>query len=253
ARKVSRVDGGKQFRGLEVTDARHIGSALSLKWVNPSTMTAAINSEEWKRVFQLIRDTNNIPNNNVPEGEFGKGDDMFIKSQTVAMLPGWASGTSIKLEDAFNKGKVFNWDLVSLPNFKDALGTGREYDIQALLLSDTSKNKDQAFDVIQFLTSEYVQSIVTAKGKISAINTPEMQKKYANDLNSFKGKHISSIFMSKSAKLNPPTDFDAIVISNLGAITKRLVTTNDDINTAMREQEELANKQIEDEKRLLKK
>ncbi|MDF2722805.1 MAG: family 1 extracellular solute-binding protein, partial [Paenibacillus sp.] len=33
ARKVSRVDGGKQFRGLEVTDARHIGSALSLKWV----------------------------------------------------------------------------------------------------------------------------------------------------------------------------------------------------------------------------
>ncbi|RKN84905.1 ABC transporter substrate-binding protein [Paenibacillus ginsengarvi] len=252
ARKIARVDGGKQFRGLEVTDARHLGSALSLPWVNPANMTASINTDGWKRVFQLIRDTNNIPNNNVPAEEYGKGDDSFIKFQSVAMLPGWASGTSIKLEDAFKKGTVFNWDIVSLPNFKDSLGTGREYDIQALMLSDTSKHKDQAFDVIQFLTSEYVQSIVTAKGKISAINTPEMQKKYASDLGSFKGKNIAGIFKTKSAKLNPPTEFDAIVISSLGAITKRLVITNDDINTVMREQEEIANKQIEEEKVLLK-
>ncbi|CAG7600276.1 hypothetical protein PAESOLCIP111_00381 [Paenibacillus solanacearum] len=248
ARKVARVDDGKQYRGLEATDARHIGSALSLPWVHPQTMTAAINSEPWKRVYQLIRDTNAIPNNQIPENEYGKSNDSFIKSQIVAMLPGWASGTSILLEEAHTKGTSFNWDIVSLPNFKDALGTGREYDIQAFLLSNTTKHKEQAFDVIQFLTSEYVQSIVTAKGKVSAINSPDMQKKYASELASYKGKNIASIFKNKSAKLNPPTEYDAIVISGLGAITKRLVTTNDDINTVMRDQEELTNKQIEAEK-----
>ncbi|WP_028552315.1 ABC transporter substrate-binding protein [Paenibacillus sp. UNC451MF] len=252
ARKVARVDDGKQYRGLEVTDARHLGSALSLPWVKPETMTAAINSDRWKQVFQLIRDINSIPNNEMPENEYGQSNDSFIKRQNVAMLPGWASGTSIQLEEAYSKGTTFNWDIVSLPNFKEAVGTGREYDIQAFLLSNKSKNKEQAFDVIEFLTSEYVQSIVTAKGKVSSIITPEMQKKYASDLGSFQGKNISSIFKNKSARLNPPTEYDAIVISNLGAITKRLVTTNDDINTIMRSQEELTNKQIEEEKLKIK-
>jgi multiple sugar transport system substrate-binding protein len=252
ARKVSRIEGGTQYRGLEVIDARQLGSPLSLPWVNPTTLTSAVNSEGWKRVFQLVRDMNSIPNNEMSADNYGQIYDNFIKHRNVAMLPVWVNGVSTFLEEAHAKGGGFNWDIVTLPNFKEAVGTGRGFDFHSLMISNKSKHKEQAFNVIELLTSEAVQFIVTGTGRLAAVNTPELQKNYAADLASFKGKNIASIFKNRPAKLNPPTDFDAIVSANLDAATKRVVTTKDDINTVLRELEEQTNKQIAEEKTKLK-
>jgi multiple sugar transport system substrate-binding protein len=75
-----------------------------------------------------------------------------------------------------------------------------------------------------------------------------MEKTYAANLESFKGKNISGIFKNKSAKLNTPTDYDQLVAKFMTEATSRVGLNNEDINTVLREIEEKVNAAISAEK-----
>jgi multiple sugar transport system substrate-binding protein len=249
ARKVARIDNNTQYRGLEPTDGmRKLGAGLSLQFIDPKTEQATLNNDGWKRVLKQLQDIYNISNNRPPKEEFGKARANFVQRKNVAMITDWANGISGELEKVHLQGQDFNWDLVGLPNFKEKVGIGFNADVQCLLLSATTKHREQAFAVIDYLTSEEPQTSINKAGRPAAMNSPEMEKTYAANLESFKGKHISGIFMYKSAKLNPPTEYDQLVAKFMTEATSRVGLNNEDINTVLRETEEKVNAAISAEK-----
>jgi multiple sugar transport system substrate-binding protein len=248
ARKVSRSSDGVQYRGLEPPDLRKMGQAMSLPHINAKTNKVTINNAGWKKGLEFIRDVYDIPNNLPSAKEFGKTRGNFIHIKDIAMITDWVNGISGQLEKEYkeNKGSL-NWDVVSYPAFKDKLGTGRNVDIQSLLLSSTSKHKDAAFAVINLLTSEEAQINVTRTGRLAAMNAPQVEKQYAADLESFKGKNIAGIFKTKPAALAPPSDYDQVVYPFLNDATKRVGLNKEDLNTVLRETEDEANKAVQAE------
>jgi multiple sugar transport system substrate-binding protein len=247
ARKVARTSDGTLYRGLEPPNLRQMGQAMSLPHINTKTNKVTINNEGWKRGLEFIRDVYNIPNNMPVKAEFSKARGDFINKKNVAMITDWVNGISGALEEAYKGNQGVNWDVVSYPSFKDKPNTGRNVDIQSLLISSTTKHKDAAFAVIDLLTSEAAQINVTRTGRLAAMNAPEIEKQYAADLNTFKGKNIAGIFKSKPAALAPPSDYDQLVYKFLTTATTRVGLNKEDVNTVLREVEADADKAVQAE------
>jgi multiple sugar transport system substrate-binding protein len=243
-RKVARVDNGVIYRGFEPTGLREFVQAMSLVFFNPKTQKATMTGDNWTKALKKIQDIYNIPNNLPPTDEFLKLRANFVERKDVAMIPDWVNGISGELEKSYKEGQGLNWDVVSQPNFKEFAGIGRNVDIQSLLLSSSTKHKNEAFAVMDLLTSKEAQVSITRAGRLAAMNDPDIQKQYAADLGSFKGKNVAGIFKVKSAKLNPPSDYDQIIFKSFGEANRRAVLNKEDANTVLRETEEKVNKQI---------
>ncbi|CAG7619234.1 ABC transporter substrate-binding protein [Paenibacillus allorhizosphaerae] len=245
ARKMTGMQNGKQIRGLDPGHLTAVGSALSLSFVDAKTNKALINSDEWRRATRLIEDMYRIPGN-----EFGKDRDTpnksrnaFLKDRNIAMYAYWANGMLGLFEEMEQKGEKLNWDMVTLPNFKEALGKNRTANSQLLSISSTGKNKEIAFQVIDYLTSDEAQTILARTGRLPAVSKPEILKSYGADLKSLQGKNASVVLKTKPASFHP-TAYDDIVNTILENAIKDVMSGKKDANTAHREAEEQANKEI---------
>jgi multiple sugar transport system substrate-binding protein len=246
-RKVARTEAGVVYRGFEPGEYRVFGNALSLQFFDPVTKKVTLNNEGWAKALKKLQDIYSIPNNLPPEQEFGPVRANFVQRKHTAMITDWVNGISGELEKAHAQGQGLNWDVVSQPNFKEKAGIGRNVDIQSLLLSSTTKYKDEAFAVIDHLTSRDAQITLTKTGRLAAMNSPEIEKQYAADLESFKGKNIAGIFKTKPAQLYVPSDYDQTIFKVMAEATKRAGFSKEDVNTVLRELEEKANKQVAQE------
>ncbi|RKN71832.1 extracellular solute-binding protein [Paenibacillus ginsengarvi] len=63
AKRVTRTEGGIQYRGLEPNVPKRVGAQLSLPLVDPKTNRAALNTEQWKKVLTQMTDIYKIPGN----------------------------------------------------------------------------------------------------------------------------------------------------------------------------------------------
>ncbi|MDF2724202.1 MAG: transporter substrate-binding protein, partial [Paenibacillus sp.] len=85
AKKVTRQDGSKQYLGLHYESIARLSMSRSLDYVDAKTLRAAVNNEEWKRVFDLGNRINAIPGNKPAKVDSGY-TDLFLKTQESAML-----------------------------------------------------------------------------------------------------------------------------------------------------------------------
>ncbi|MFE5324011.1 ABC transporter substrate-binding protein [Paenibacillus sp. NPDC056579] len=242
ARKVTRNDGGVTYQGLNPGSWDTLGSQLSLPKIDPKTNKALVNSEGYGKVLQLLKDINSIP-------DIGKlkGMDGFTKDQTLAMYSFWWTDTVSKLEEAHKAGTPLNWDLVTTPSFPDKPGVGAKVDAHILMVSSQSQHKDEAFEIIQYLTtSRDVQVEVAKTGRIPVQTDKEIRKHLGENYQSLKNKNIDAIFKNKMAPLPPFHVLDSSAVGKPMGDAVTAVTQNSvDINTALRTAEEAVNKNIE--------
>ncbi|MCZ8516886.1 extracellular solute-binding protein [Paenibacillus filicis] len=243
SKKLTRNMDGVQYIGLDPYTVDKVGSGLQLPYVDPKTNKSSINNEGWAKVLGMYKQLFDIPGYiDSTNNKYQYGVNGFFKDRNVAMLAPWLD----TVVSQANTIKDFKWDLAQLPNFKEAVGTGREFDEHVVMLSKVSKQKDWAFKVMQLVTtSEEVQTDMTKQGKMSVLNKPELQKLFAANHESFKDKNIGAIFKSKPGLPHIPTLYDPIVTSKLNQTLKDLATTSKDVNTVLRETEEAANKAID--------
>lgn len=131
-----------------------------------------------------------------------------------------------KLEEANKAGTAPNWDIVTTPSFPDKPGAGAKVDAHILMVSSQSKYKDEAFEIIQMLTaSKEVQADVARSGKgCKRTNKMALLPKFH------------------------PLDSSAVGKPMNDAVTN--VTQKDnDINTALRQAEEVINLNLESMKK----
>jgi multiple sugar transport system substrate-binding protein len=241
AKQVTKLDNGIQYRGLEPNVPERLGAQLSLPLVDRKTNKSAINTEPWKKVMNQMAQIYGIPGNGSITVK-NVGDELFAKTRTLAMI---AEG-NILFGAKLNEMTDFNWDMATIPVWPEAPKAGTSPDEHLMVLSKTSKYKEDAFRVMTAVLSEDVQLDMSKNGRTSMMRDSKIQQAYAQDLTFMKGKNIQAIFKTGLAKPYDATLYDTIVMSALSAELKNIVTKGKDVNSALRDAEEAANKKIQE-------
>jgi multiple sugar transport system substrate-binding protein len=248
AQKVTRSEGGVNYRGFDYGQAPiTTGSILSLPMINPKTGNSDINTDGWKKVFSMLNRMYNIPGNMSDPANFGNlnySRKEFVDGQ-LAMLMDKGNGLVPMLQDLELKKKPLNWNMVSSPNFPEALGTEGVVDIHLFEIYSKGKHQGDAFKVIDYLTSKDVGLMASRGGRVTSLNDKDVQKEYGAELTTLKGKNLDAIFKIKPAKLQNPSEYDKIVANHLNAANKSVNQSGVDINTALRTAQEAADKEIQ--------
>ncbi|RKN62797.1 ABC transporter substrate-binding protein [Paenibacillus ginsengarvi] len=248
SRKLTRQDQGVDYVGFDPGFPDNIGGGLTIDYVDPKTGKANLDNEQWRKVLNTMKQMYEIPGYITGKDTYSYGTAVFLKEKKLAMFATWLDQFIGKLEDMHKKGDIINWDVASFPNYKEALGKGREVDVHLLAVSKLSKHKEQAFRVVKEVLTDEVQTLVSRSGRVSALANPEMTKGFGADLESLKGKHIEGIFKTVPAKLRVPSEFDVdFARAQLREAGKNVALQKADVNTALRQAQEAADKMIASE------
>jgi multiple sugar transport system substrate-binding protein len=241
AKKVTRLDGGTQYRGLDPDTIQRVALSLSQNVVNGKTDKPEVNNEQWKRVFELGKRMFAIPGNQLTKNAF----DDFAKDRRLAMLASYNRFAQFK--EPSETG--LNWDIAQYPSFSDKPNTYGLSNPWMMLITSTSKHKDQAMQVLEVLTSDEVQLVnARTEAKLPPLVNPEMQKQFGADVPYLKGKHIASIFKSQPAPAPAYSDYYSKAVSLVVKSFNEYNAGKKDVNTALREAEENINQMIRDSK-----
>ncbi len=170
----------------------------------------------------------------------------FLKDQIAGMRIFFLNGIAPMLQNAYLEyGDSFRWDMVTMPFQEGKPGIVNPVDVHALMLSTTSKQKDEAFQVMAFLGSDEVQKLVNQTGRLTASSNPALRSNYAENLSGWQGKNIEGALNVENAPLHQPiTRYDGIAHNFWGQIENRLLIGEDDINTIIREAQEAADVEL---------
>jgi multiple sugar transport system substrate-binding protein len=243
-----KINASANSAGLEITaidpqDIRKFASPLSIPIVDPKTEKAVLYSEGWKRAFEYLKGFIDTGNKNGY-----KVLDRFLKDKSVAMITFYGDVFG-DVEKYIKSGSDINWDFIATPSFKETPGMGFRSLSHDLLISSTSKHKEEAFKVIQYLTGDENQLALTKRGiRFPAINDQKLKDSFGSDNPILKGKNMAAVFHNKPAPNPKFTKYDSIAESNLSKAFTKVAEGKTDINTALREAEEVANKEIDLEK-----
>ncbi|WP_218095308.1 ABC transporter substrate-binding protein [Paenibacillus solanacearum] len=246
SRKLTRNVDGVQYKGLDTGGVSLMGFGLSLPYVNKAANKAALQTDQWKMVLDKAKEFYEIPG--MIEGDKLPGAGEFTSDQRMAMMAAWGNGLTGTFETLQAEGKPLHWDMVTIPNFKEAMGYSREADYQLLMVSKTSKYKEQAFQVISHITGDELQDLINRKGRLTSLKkNDQFKKSFAADLPSYKGKNMNAVFGVKPQKLHEPSDYDANLRTLVNNTLREVVVNKKDTNTALREANEKGDKYILDE------
>ncbi|GAA3404159.1 ABC transporter substrate-binding protein [Paenibacillus hodogayensis] len=242
-KKMSRVMEGIEYKGAFVQGIGDVATQLSLPLVDPKTGKANLASQDgWKKLFDLYKAFNDIPNN-TDASTATTLTNGFLKDQKVAMAISYDARIAA-LEKLYGTPQDFNWDLTQFPSFKEKPNTTVASSGHFLLLSSLGKHKEDAFKVIEMLGSSEVQKLITDHGRFTALSDQSIKEMYGNNMKSLKGKNSKAVFKSQFAAPVAPHTNNAYVLSHVNKALTRVLNGEIDVNTAIREAEEAANKEI---------
>lgn len=240
SKKLTKTQDSIAFKGIDPTSLTGMAHQLGLNFVDSKTNQALLENDGFKRIFQTFLSAYKIPGND----NRGNSRDAFIKDKTLAMYPFYADMVTL-LADAAGKGGPVNWDMVSMPGFPERPGISYEVDSHNLSISSNSPNKDAAFMVVSYLTSQEPQLELSKAGYLPVSTDPELLKSFGTNQPELKGKHLDAIFKTKPAPFHKFTPYDTLATGRLSPALSE-AEKGKDINTALREANELANKAIQD-------
>ncbi|CAG7623650.1 hypothetical protein PAESOLCIP111_02546 [Paenibacillus solanacearum] len=246
AQKINRTENGIQYVGFEPQNADTISGQLGIPAVGADDKPN-FDKPEYKRVFDFLKQVYDLPGQIGPNGKHNWGRNGFLKDQNLAMFLEWTNDAAAPLEEASKSG--FNsWDISALPNFKDKLGNGRPVDSHMTFISKSSKHKEEAFQVILESVSRETQMRVSANARISSIPDKTIQANYAKNFESYKGKKVQNIFLTKQTPQQKSSNYGSKASSIVREEQKNMALGLKDVNTALKDAQERALKNVEEEK-----
>jgi len=200
-KKLTRMEGGVQYKGLDPEGIEKVGNSLSIPYVDPVTLKAAVNTDGWRKVFELTKRINDIPGNEFQITSHGNTVNRFVKDKNVAMLvaPEVLNGMA---------NADFEWDVAEYPSFPERPHTSGMVQTFVLQIASNSKHPEQAMQVIKLATSDEVQTALSRSGiMLSALQNEAINKNFGADHPLLKNKHIEAILKTKPAPYVVQTRF----------------------------------------------
>ncbi|WP_158606592.1 ABC transporter substrate-binding protein [Paenibacillus ginsengarvi] len=235
AKKMTRVEGGVTYRGFSA----HINvyfrdNQLSIPYLDPK-QDKMYDSEKWKKMFTNLSRFYEIPNNKVA-----------AKDEPVAFMTGNIAMMQNQLSNIVRIPENIDWDMVSMPVYKDGPKVMNQPSSTYWFISKQSKNKDISFKIIEYLLSDELQmEIARDQGGLPSIKaTAELKKAFGQNVPQLKGKHIEAVFKYPLASAPPVRDKGLTVVNQGSMGTEvnkafdKVIKDQVDVNTALREAKE---------------
>ncbi|TMV52835.1 extracellular solute-binding protein [Paenibacillus mesophilus] len=247
SKKLTRMDGATQFRGIIMPSIKQVGDQLSLAYADKEKHKATIHNDEWKKVFEFMAPFYEIPGAS-DGGKTPAALKTFTEERSVAMNAEWISNAIGPLAELEKNGKPMSWGMTTYPSFKGSPGVGRAVDFHLMTVSKTSKHKELVFEILKDLTSEEVQTTITKNGRLTVLNNDVIKNQFGGELAIMKGKDLPAALKSKPARMATPTDYDVISSTFLAQGLSSMLANKKDLNTALRDAQEAADKKIAEER-----
>ncbi|MDF2716444.1 MAG: transporter substrate-binding protein [Paenibacillus sp.] len=235
-KKLTRNEGGVQYRGFQAQDLIRLIFPLSLNVINPSTNRSEINTAPYKRAFEVGKSIDSIPGNK--PYETGGIFNAFLKNQTLAMV---AATNWLTVPDFVTSAPNMNWDIAQYPSYEDRPNTFTMYDLQVLSMSGTTKYENAVMKLFEVFFSEEVQMQSSRSGAVPIFQDPKYKAAFAADLPFAKGKKLQSIFKSHWADGKQFSVYFNDVMKIANAEFANVLSDKKDINTALRDADEQIN------------
>ncbi|MBD2864234.1 ABC transporter substrate-binding protein [Paenibacillus oceani] len=239
AKRLTRMDGTTQYRGLEPNVPERMAMQLSLPFVDPKTNRAVINNELWKKVLLQAAEIYSIPGNGKHAWKTA-GINAFTKDRTLAMLADVNIITTARLGELTD----LNWDFAAYPVFPEAPGKGMGADLHIMVPTSISKYPDEVFKVMTTVISDEVQLDMAKQGRNSTMKDEKYKTAFGQDLPFLKGKNIAAVFKTTTAAPYTPSLHDTSSMTLIQAELRNMFQKGKDVNSALRDAEEAINNSI---------
>lgn len=233
--KLSRSDQGVQYAGIAIAAPQHFTlNALSLSYYDMQAKKPGVVQQEakWKQLYETLAvlplQSSAYREKVVSLKGALPGEANFVKQRDTAMLAGLAH---LPLSQA--EMKEVNWDMVSYPTFRDAPKTGSQGNLLLFGVTNMSKHKEEALQVIKYLYSDEFQTITSRDGNIPAIVSDERVRQFAQNTY-YKDRNVQSLFVNKFAPLSERTEYDPSLSPVYRKYINQLVSGELDMNTMLR-------------------
>jgi multiple sugar transport system substrate-binding protein len=215
---------------------------LALPFVDPKTYKALVNNDGFKYIIDTFAELYRLGGSAAAEDFDTSGNKAFTQKRNVAM---WAGNAVYpQLIDMQKAGTGFNWDIVSLPTFKQAPGAGTSYFGAAWAISALNGKQDLAAHIITLMTSKEVQIEGGSLIRYPTLKDPEVKNSLGKGEAFLEVKNMKALYINKIPEAQTPTKYDSmasgVVVRKAGEVLRGLK----DSNTALREAAEEIEKQI---------
>ncbi|WP_282937615.1 extracellular solute-binding protein [Paenibacillus sp. RC67] len=239
AKTLTRSEGGVQYYGF-TTSVFHIlaYNQLSAPYYDLKANKVVIAEDKFKTVVNNFSRFFELAGPQNAEEMINKYADLFKKDQRAAMYAYYGV-------DLLSNQVPFDWDVVSMPYFKEAQGVAPQFAPSYMSIAGMSKHKDEAFQILAYLTSDEYQTKISKIGKLTSLKSSDVRKVFAQNQDAYKGKNLKPYAPEKTALITPKDELSGIASSKTTAAFKQIVTGQKDVNTALREAAEAAQKDID--------
>ncbi|MFC5653634.1 ABC transporter substrate-binding protein [Paenibacillus solisilvae] len=239
AKKLTRQDGDITYKGYQQHPSHYMMyNQISEPSLNPNEDKGAMDSDTWLKIVNNIRRFYEIPGNQfTTTSDFPKGQ-MGMSVDVVENVLKWATDFP-----------DLNFDLVSVPVFPEASGSKYQPNLNGLFITQQSKHKELAFQVIQYLLSDEVQAEREKEAIIGPLNVPAVQQAFAQNVPQMKDKHVQALFALKSAMPAPRKPGLTFINPPVAQVFQpNIFEQSKDSATALRVVNEMINKQLAETK-----
>jgi multiple sugar transport system substrate-binding protein len=240
--KMKRQEQGVQYLGIQTSGSNRTQTQLSLALVDEKSEKAAVQTEGWKKLFELWKSYGNVPGQPVMSKFSGR--DEFHKTKNLAIFPDILMLQNTDMVTAEKEG--LNWDVVTFPTFKDRPNIGVGVFSDGFYIPNGSKHADLAFDIISYLSADReVQLAASQNGRITGLNDSEIKKQAFSNNPAAKGKNLQNIYSLQFPDPYRSTTYDRSATSVINKKILQYIEGTTDLNTILRQAEEEINKAIE--------
>ncbi|GAA3406007.1 ABC transporter substrate-binding protein [Paenibacillus hodogayensis] len=244
--KLTRNEGGVQYYGIFPDNVYRGAYQASLPFVDLKNNKSVFQTDEWKNLFQLWYTLYTFPGAPIMPKEMNTVNG--FKTGQIAMF----SGYSGQLPDLLSM-KDLKWDVVTYPSNKSAPGVGQRVDSPMMSVTNTSKVKDAAMQIISVILSDEVQTEMTKNLQSSVLKDPKINAQFGKATPELASKNVVAFTKPKVAVLKP---FGFVPVGSAAGIPiaafTDLLYAGKDVNTVLREADEKMTKVIAEELQKIK-
>lgn len=245
SRQLTRTEEGRDYIGYAPLVGYLIRmNPYSTPNINKDTLTPTINSQEaWKsftnKLIVEAIDAVGTLRDSIPT-DAGKIIDKFAAGEQGMLI--YLPALMVAYYDMF---KDMDFEFASMPELTDQPGIGSQPYPIYLGITNMSKNKDAATEALKFMISDEAQGELAKNGYMPVVKSENVRNLYGAATKTPE-KNWAAAFYNHIAPVPYKGPMDTAVLNIYNTYLTEVMYGKLDVNTALRQAEEIALKKIEE-------
>lgn len=245
--KLTKNSGGVNYMGFSASPT-HIfrQNQLSLPLIDPKTQKPTFQNERWQTLIDTYY--KQFATNTYKDWTQAKKAVPYYTEMTATQeLAMMVFNSTFPFDGPQHVAKI-DWDLVSLPVFKDRPKVGTMTSPRVFAVTKMSKHPDMAMEVIKYLTSVEAQMQYSKEGAMTVLNDENVKQAIGSE-SPYKDKNWKALYYNDLAEMSYKSTYDSNLLTILTRQIPGIVTGQTDVNTALRLVQDEAEKYLAAQKK----